>query len=146
MVAAAQHREQRRRDRRESRRQQRDRLAGRTIERTDGVLQRLRRGRPAPAVLIASAMGEEIFRARVEQRGGVVDGRIDVAMMGEGIAPAGGEQRVGLELARRLVVGILVHGSSCTVAGVRTAAAAFTSVRATAVNPSQPLDLDRQSF
>src|SRR5262249_1130136 len=54
-------------------------------------------------------MGEEVLRARIEQRGGVVDRGVDVPVLGEGIAAAHREQRIGLEHARCFAVGRLVH-------------------------------------
>ena len=45
--------------------------------------------RAAAAVLVARAVGEKILRVGIEHGGGVIDRRIDEAMIGLGIAPGG---------------------------------------------------------
>src|SRR5262249_26195271 len=55
-----------------------------------------------------------VLGGAVEQGGGVIDRRIDVAVLGERIAPARREQGIGLELARGCGAGLLVHDGSST--------------------------------
>src|SRR4029077_3788019 len=52
-------------------------------------LQRLGGRRAAPAVLVARAVRQKIFGARIEHRGGVIDRRIDETVVGFRIAPGG---------------------------------------------------------
>ena len=87
MVARVHHRQQRRRDRREARRQQGDAGALRSFERQHGRFERFGGRRAAPAVLIARAMGEKILGVRIEHGRGVIDRRIDEAVIGAGLAP-----------------------------------------------------------
>ena len=51
------------------------------------LFERLRGRRAAPAILVARAMGDEILGARIEHGRGVIDRRIDEAVVGGGIAP-----------------------------------------------------------
>ncbi len=108
MVARAHHRQQRRRDRRQTGRQQRDAGALRSFEREHGRLQRFGRRRAAPPVLIARAVGEIILGVGIKHGRGVIDRRIDEAMIGAGLAP--GRDHAGVLVARRGVVVLLaVH-------------------------------------
>jgi hypothetical protein len=65
--------------------------AGLAFQRADRVLQCLRGGRAPAAVLIARAMGDLVLGGRIKHRRGVIDGRIDEAMLAFGVA-AGGHQ------------------------------------------------------
>ena len=100
MVAGACDREKRRRNRRQSRRQQGDAGAAFALDRCDRLFKRVGGRRAAAAVLIARAMRHLILGGRVKHGRGVINRRIDEALLAFGIA-AGGDQ-TGLRLTRAI--------------------------------------------
>jgi hypothetical protein len=106
VVAAACDRKQRGRNRRQSRRQQGD--AGTTLafERGERLFERFRGGGAAAAVLIARAVRHLILGGGIKHGRGVIDRRIDEAVLAFGIAAGGDQDGVRLERA----FGSLRHG------------------------------------
>ena len=94
MVAGMHDRQQGRRNCRKARRQQRHTGALRPFELLQREFERLGRRRAAPSVLIARAVGEVILGARIKHGRGVIDRRIDEAVIGGGIAAGGDHARV----------------------------------------------------
>ncbi len=91
MVAGARGGEQGGGDGRKSRREQCDAGAGLAIELAQRIFQCFRGGRAASPITVARAVGHLIFRGGIEQGGGMVDGRVDEAVIGLWIA-AGRDQ------------------------------------------------------
>ena len=110
MVARPHNRRYRRRNRPQSRRQKRDAGALRPFQLLHGEFERFGRRRAATAVLIAGAAGDEILGAGIKHRRGVVDWRVDEAVLGGGIAP--GIHHAGIRMARRGAVAFaaVIHG------------------------------------
>src|SRR5262249_29912884 len=72
--------------------------------------------RAAASILVTAAMGEEVLCRRVKQGRSVIDGRVDIAMMGKRIASTDREARVGVEvLVSGFAVTVLVHGCDLIV-------------------------------
>ena len=80
----------------------------RSLEFLDGEFERVRRRRTAPPILIARAVGEEILGARIEHGRGVIDWRIDEAVVGGRIA-AGGDD-AGIWALRFSAFAVLILG------------------------------------
>ena len=89
VVAGMHDRQQRRRDRREAGRQQRHAGALRAFELLQREFERLGRRRPAAPVLIARTVGDIVRRGAVENGRGMIDRRIDEAVIGRRVAAAG---------------------------------------------------------
>jgi hypothetical protein len=96
VIAGARHRHQRGRDRREAGGQEGDARASLAFDRGERLLQGFGRGRAAAAVLISRAMRGQIFRRRIEHGRGVVNGRVDEAVMLLRMAPGMHQSGVGL--------------------------------------------------
>src|SRR5215469_14681631 len=91
VIAGIEDREKRGRNRRKPRWQQRNAGASGPFERAQRVFKCLRGGRPAPAVEVSRPAGKEILGGWIEHRRGVMDGRIDEAMVGGRVAAASHE-------------------------------------------------------
>ena len=96
MVAGAAHRQQRGRDRSEPGGKQCDARALRPLDRHQRIAEGFGGWGAAAAVKIAAAMGDIVFRGGKQDGRGVIDRRIDEAMVRERIAPAGHELGRGL--------------------------------------------------
>ncbi len=111
VIAGVEHRQQRGRDRRESGGQERNAGAIGAFELAQRIRKRLRRGGAPPPVEIAGAAGEKILRRWIEHRRGVIDRRIDEAVIGGRVATAHHQARRRLELRVRGVgFGLFCHG------------------------------------
>src|SRR5262249_14259013 len=62
-----------------------------------------------PAVLVARAVRDIVLGARIEDRGGVVDGRIDETVIGRRIAARRDDAGFLARRPRPLAVGFVVH-------------------------------------
>ena len=111
MIAGTHDRQQGGRNRRKPGRQQRHAGALRPFELLQRELERLGGRRTAAAVLIARAMGEEILGIGIEHGRGVIDRRIDEAVVGAGIATRRHQFRRRAPRPGLPVVSFIVHGS-----------------------------------
>ncbi len=132
VVAGTCDRQQRGRDRRQSRGHQRHPGAACALELAQRALQRLRGRRAAPAVLVARAVRDLVLRGRIEHGRGVINRRIDEAVLGFGIAAGGDQTRFGL--ARGF--GCLRHDAGISVsAPLKAARGHIPPDRRRSVNP-----------
>ena len=144
VIARTDDRQERGGDRRQPGRQQGDPGAALALERGEGAFQRLRGGGAAPPVLVARAVGDLVFRVRIKQRRGVIDGRIDKPMRKLWIAAGVDQQGVGLDRGLRLLGHVgkgfrrwdLLDGTAGGATGI------YGRIR----SQRQPLDLATRSF
>ena len=94
MLARAHHRKNRGRNRREPGRKERHARALRPLELLHRLFERFGGRGAAPPILVARAMGEKILGARIEHGRGVIDRRIDEAVVGVRV-PTRGHQACG---------------------------------------------------
>jgi hypothetical protein len=113
VVAGLDHRQQRRRDRRQAGRQQRYAGARRTFQFLQGYFECFGRRCAAAAVLIPRSMSDEILGAWVEHGGGVINRRVDEAVVGERIAAGIDHARILLRV--RVIPVFLAITSAHTV-------------------------------
>ncbi len=67
------------------------------VEFAQGIFQRFGGRRAAPAIIVAGAVGDLIFRSGIEQGRGVIDRRIDKSVIGLRIAARRDQSRIGLD-------------------------------------------------
>ena len=123
MIAGMHNRQQRRRNGCEPRGEERHAGALRPLQFLHGEFECFRRRGTAAAVLIARAVGDEILGARVEDGRGMVDWRVDEAVVGGRIAAARDHARIWMPCRSSAVFTVLVlgHRLSLTSPGVRCA-------------------------
>ena len=113
VLPALECRQQRGRDGREPRGDERNPGAARAFDRLNRPFERLGSRRAAPAVLVARAMRDEILRAGVKHGRGMINRRIDEAVIGERIAAADHQPGVGSQIpAFGILVRLVLHGRS----------------------------------
>ncbi len=109
VVAGVQHRKERGRDRGEAGRRDLDPGTRRPLHVLERLLQSLGGRRAAAAVMVGPTVVQILLDRGIEQGRGVVDRRVDITMMREGIAAGDGDLRVGFERPRAPVIFLHAH-------------------------------------